>query len=149
VLLPAIVVLTAGYLYGLPALTDGLLGWPLAPRVLVAFLVLAPLGLCLGAFMPLGLGAVAGLTEHKSEYVAWGWAVNGFASVIGSVVTTLAAMMFGFRIVLIAGLLVYVVALAALRSLTRTSPETAGGETAGTEENDEAADPVTIVPVGG
>ena len=149
VLLPAIVVLTVGYLYGLPALTDGLLGWPLAPRVLVAFLVLAPLGLCLGAFMPLGLGAVAGLTEHKSEYVAWGWAVNGFASVIGSVVTTLAAMMFGFRIVLIAGLLVYVVALAALRSLTRTSPETAGGETAGTEENDEAADPVTIVPVGG
>lgn len=124
VLLPSIVVLTVGYLFGLSPLTDALLGWPLAARVVVAFLVLAPLGLCLGAFMPLGLGAVAGLSRHPSEYVAWGWAVNGFASVIGSVVTTLAAMMFGFRIVLVAGLLVYVVALAALRSLTRTpSPD--------------------------
>jgi hypothetical protein len=151
VLPPAIVVLAAGYLFGLPVLTEALLGWPLAPRVLVAFLVLAPLGLCLGAFMPLGLGAVAGLTEHKSEYVAWGWAVNGFASVIGSVVTTLAAMMFGFRIVLVAGLLVYLVALAALRSLTRagSAAGVGGGDGAGTEESDEAADPVTVVPVGG
>ena len=145
VLAPAIAVLTAGYLFGLPAMTDALLGWPLAPRVLVAFLVLAPLGLCLGAFMPLGLGAVAGLTEHSSEYVAWGWAVNGFASVIGSVVTTLAAMMFGFRIVLVAGLLVYLVALAALRSLTRTGDV---GQRAGIEEIDEDVDPATVVPVG-
>jgi len=94
----------------------------------VAFVVLAPLGLCLGAFMPLGLGAVASLTTYSGEYVAWGWAVNGFASVIGSVVTTLAAMMFGFRVVMVAGLAVYLVALLALHRLTRAVPVTEGDE---------------------
>ncbi len=93
-------------------------------RVPIAFLVLAPLGLCLGAFMPLGLGAVAGITEFPREYVAWGWAVNGFASVIGAVLTTILAMSFGFRVVLVIALLCYVVAVLALRGLTGTkSPE--------------------------
>ena len=41
-------------------LTDSLLDQSLAVRVLVALLVLAPLGLCLGMFMPLGLGLVGG-----------------------------------------------------------------------------------------
>jgi MFS family permease len=116
-LLGAIAVLTVFYLFGLPALTDALLGWPLLARVLVAFVVLAPLGICLGMFMPLGIGAVASLTPYQSEYVAWGWAVNGFASVIGSVLTTILAMAFGFQAVLVLGLAVYVVALLTLRTL--------------------------------
>ena len=61
-------------------------------------------------FMPLGLGAVAGLTDHPPEYVAWGWAVNGFASVIGAVLTTILAMTFGFQVVLVLALVVYLVA---------------------------------------
>ena len=100
-------------------------------------------GLCLGAFMPLGLGVVAGLTEHKGEYVAWGWAVNGFASVIGSVTTTLAAMMFGFRVVLVAGLLIYLVAMAALRSLTRQAATSEDGDVVarpGDGDGDDEAD---------
>jgi hypothetical protein len=149
VLLPALVVLAAGYLFGLPALTDALLGWPLGPRIVVAFVILAPLGLCLGAFMPLGLGVVAGLTEHKGEYVAWGWAVNGFASVIGSVTTTLFAMMFGFRAVLVAGLVVYLVAMAALRSLTRHGVGgAAGGDVAvSAGDGDDAEPAVADTPV--
>jgi MFS family permease len=118
-LLGAIAVLTGFYLFVLPKLTDALLGWPLAGRVLVAFVVLAPLGLCLGMFMPLGIGAVASLTPHQNEYVAWGWAVNGFASVIGSVLTTILAMAFGFHTVLVLALAVYVLALLTLRVLVR------------------------------
>jgi hypothetical protein len=120
-LLGAITVLTLFYAFGLPELTDALLDQSLAVRVLVAFVVLAPLGLCLGMFMPLGLRAVAGLSEHEHEYVAWGWAVNGFASVIGAVLTTILAMTFGFQVVLFVALGVYVVALVALRSLMRAS----------------------------
>lgn len=122
-LLAAITALTLFYQFGLPRLTDGLLGWPLGPRVLVAFLVLAPLGICLGAFMPLGLGAVARLTRYDRHYVAWGWAVNGFASVIGAVLTTILAMEFGFRVVLFLALVVYVIAVVALRGLLRAPPE--------------------------
>ena len=67
--------------------------------------------------MPLGLGAVAGLSAHPREYVAWGWAVNGFASVVGSVLTTLLAMTFGFNIVLVFALAAYLIAIVTLRSL--------------------------------
>jgi hypothetical protein len=125
VLLGALAVLTVFYELGLTPMTDALLSQPLGARVLVAFVVLAPLGICLGAFMPLGLGAVAGLTEHPREYVAWGWAVNGFASVIGAVLTTILAMALGFGVVLALALVVYVVAVLALRGLLRGGPAAA------------------------
>jgi hypothetical protein len=122
VLLAAIAALTFFYQFGLPPLTDALLSQPLGLRVVVAFLVLAPLGLCLGTFMPLGLGAVARLTEHPREYVAWGWAVNGFASVVGAVLTTILAMSFGFKTVLFLALAAYAVALLSLRGLRQAPP---------------------------
>jgi hypothetical protein len=135
VLAPTIVMLGLVYLFLLPMLTESLLSTGIAIRVVVAFLVLAPLGVTLGMFMPLGLGAVAELTEHQEEYVAWGWAVNGFASVIGSVLTTIIAMVFGFNTVLALSVVVYLVALAALRRLQRPL---AGGPTA-VEPVDDAA----------
>ena len=82
-------------------------------------LLLAPLGVCLGMFMPLGLGVVAGLGPHADEYVAWGWAVNGFFSVIGSVGTTILAMAYGFRTVQVVALCVYGVAVLAFLALER------------------------------
>jgi MFS family permease len=121
-LLAAVAGLTIFYAFGLPPLTDALLGLPFALRVVVAFAVLAPLGICLGAFMPLGLGTVAGLTRHAREYVAWGWAVNGFASVVGAVLTTILAMALGFGVVLFLALVVYGVAVAALSLLLRAPP---------------------------
>ncbi len=123
VLVPLVVVLGLAYLFALPVLTDALLASPLALRVVVAFVVLAPLGVLLGMFMPLGLGAVSGLTDHGEEYVAWGWAVNGFASVIGSVLTTLIAMVAGFNAVLGLATIVYLVALLTLRRLARPLEE--------------------------
>jgi len=140
----ALVVLTAFYAFLLGPLTDALLGGPLGVRVLVAFLVMAPLGVCLGMFMPLGLGAVSRLSEHGREYVAWGWAVNGFASVIGAVLTTILAMRFGFSAVLLVALAVYGVALLVLRGLIRDADvaEAARGD-AGPDELDltEAPEP--------
>ena len=123
VLFGVLAALTLFYLFGLPKVTSATLGWPLFGRVVIAFVSLAPLGVCLGAFMPLGLGAVAGLTEdHAREYVAWGWAVNGFASVIGAVLTTILAMSFGFHVVLVLTLIAYFIAMIALRSLLAPSP---------------------------
>jgi hypothetical protein len=68
-------------------------------------------------FMPLGLGRVASLTEHGEEYVAWGWAVNGFFSVIGSVLTTILSMAVGFRLVQLAALGAYAIAVVAFMTL--------------------------------
>jgi hypothetical protein len=118
----ALVLLAVFYRFGLGPLTDALLDQGLPVRVAVTFLVLAPLGLCLGTFMPLGLTKVASLTDHPSEYVAWGWAVNGFASVVGATLTTVLAMSFGFQAVLGLALVVYLVALVVLRSLLKVIP---------------------------
>ena len=118
-LLGGLVVLTSFYQFGLDRVMHGLLGAALSVRIGAALLVTAPLGLILGAFMPLGLSTVARLSDHGSEYVAWGWATNGFFSVIGSVLTTILAMSYGFANVLLAGLAAYCVAVVALRSTGR------------------------------
>ena len=117
----ALVLLTAFYLFVMPEITDAFLSLSMIFRAGIAFVMLAPLGLCLGMFMPMGLQTVAGLSEHPREYVAWGWAVNGFASVVGAVLTTIVAMSVGFSVVLVVALGIYAVAVLTLRSLLRTA----------------------------
>lgn len=106
--------LTVFYVWGLRPLTNGLLGWPLPGRIALAFILLAPLGLLLGTFMPRGIAQIAKLGDHNGEYVAWSWAINGFASVTGSVLATICAMQFGFQAVLFIALGFYLVAFASL-----------------------------------
>ena len=125
-LLVGITALTVFYLFGLTPMTDALLSLAFALRVIIAFAVLAPLGLCLGMFMPLGLERVSGLSEHAREYVAWGWAVNGFASVTGSVLATILSMVVGFDVVLVLGLAAYGLAVLAWMSLSRPQLAAAG-----------------------
>ena len=120
-LVVAITLLTAFYQFALDPATDALLHLPLAARVPIALIALAPLGLCLGMFMPLGLRAISDVTKYPSQYVAWGWAVNGFASVVGAVLSTILAMSLGFRTVMLIALITYFVALTALRVLLRAS----------------------------
>jgi len=57
------------------------------------------------------------MTSHADEYVAWGWAINGVFSVIGSVLTTILSMSFGFRTVQLLALVIYLFAGAALWQL--------------------------------
>ena len=109
-LLVALAVITVFYEKGLDHLTTSLLDRSFAVRVFVSLLVLAPLGFCLGMFMPLGLSVVGRLGDHADEYIAWSWAVNGFFSVIGSVLTTILAMSYGFSAVQYLGLIGYGVA---------------------------------------
>jgi hypothetical protein len=120
-LVPLVAVLALAYLFLLPKLTDALLPSPLGVRIATAFVVLAPLGLCLGLFMPFGLGTISDL-DGGQEYVAWSWAVNGFAAVIASVLTTIIAMSFGFNVVLVLAAVAYMFAIAALWRLRRQVP---------------------------
>jgi hypothetical protein len=158
--LPAVLVVLAGltlfYRFGLDPLTDALLSASLGVRVLVAVLLLAPLGLCLGMFMPFGLRLVSGLSDHGEEYSAWGWAVNGFFSVIGSVLTTILSMTFGFRAVQMSALAIYAVAVLAFLRLRRTADRPVGapddgrpvgdGDGDGVYADGEAAVPVSRAP---
>ncbi len=116
----AVVFLMIFFQFGIDIITGALLGKSLAVRVTAAIACMAPLGIVLGGFMPLGLSTVADMTTFKNEYVAWGWAVNGFFSVLGSVTTTILSMTFGFRVVLFLAMVVYGIAtLAFLRLESR------------------------------
>ncbi len=109
----AVVVLGLFYLFGLTPLTDALLTLPLAFRIVITFVLLAPLGLCFGMFMPLGLRQVSGGGEAGRAYVAWGWAVNGFAAVVGAALATILSMAYGFDVVLGLGMAAYAIATGA------------------------------------
>ena len=72
ILLAILILLTLFFEFPMGAIMQAFLGSSLELRVALAIGCMAPLGFCLGAFMPLGLATVSELTEHKSEYVAWG-----------------------------------------------------------------------------
>jgi hypothetical protein len=121
VLLAGISLLTIVYLLLGPFMIEKLIVLPLSARIVIAIAAITPLGLCLGGFMPMGLAALTKLTASPEQYIAWSWAINGFFSVIGSVGTTILSMMFGFRIVLVLGLVTYAIATLALRNLAADS----------------------------
>ena len=110
----------------LEPVVDAFIVYALPVRIVVAVLFIAPLGLCLGAFMPIGLGAVSALTDHAKQYIAWAWAVNGFFSVVSSVLATILAMAFGFKLVLLLAMLAYSAGIAAFLRVPEPGRRAAG-----------------------
>jgi len=127
-----LLVLVVCYARGLTPLVARGVGWPLGVRVMVAVTLLAPLGLCLGGFMPLGLRTVAAATRHGEEFVAWGWAVNGFFSVVSSVLATILSMTIGFRLVMLSAVGLYLLGIAALLRIPAPGPVLRNGTTVAT-----------------
>lgn len=119
-LVATLAAVVALWIFVLPHATDLLLAAPLPARIAVAVALIAPLGLCLGAFMPIGLRTVSHFTEEREAFVTWGWAVNGFFSVISSILATILAMTYGFNAVMAMALGLYAVGVAALLSTRRT-----------------------------
>ena len=121
-LLVCLAALVVFYRLALPPIVEHWLAAELPVRIAITLAVLAPLGVCLGTFMPLGLRTVAGLGPYATEYVAWAWAVNGFFSVISSLLATMLAMSVGFDAVFLIALGVYAVGVAAFLALPRAQP---------------------------
>lgn len=115
--LGALVFVLLAYRFGAPVVTVVFAGDSLATRIPIAIALVAPLGLCLGAFLPGGLVRVAAASAHPREYVAWSWAVNGFFSVAGSVGSTILAMTIGYDLLMLTALAIYAVGVAAMMGL--------------------------------
>jgi hypothetical protein len=90
------------------------IGWSLPLRLVVATGSLGPLGFLLGQPMP---GGIRLLEERAPQWIPWAWAVNGFASVISSIIAVMGAVSFGFSRILIAGAGVYLLAWAVIAAL--------------------------------
>ncbi len=82
-----------------------LLPLPLVARCVLVAIVLLPLGFLLGTPFPSGLRL---WSAHKGEgFVPLVWALNGTASVVGSIVAAVAAKVIGFGAVLSIGAVIY------------------------------------------
>jgi len=105
ILLPLLV---GAYALGLPVLFEASLAAPLAGRVALTVVALAPPGLLMGMPFPKGLA----LIERESPaLIAWAWGVNGAVSVATSILAALLALSFGFSAVLVTGAFCYLGAL--------------------------------------
>jgi hypothetical protein len=108
-LLLAVLLVTA---LGVPLIFAAALGLDLWLRILIAVIVLAPLGILLGLPFPLGLCVVS---EEAVSLVPWAWGINGFFTVIGTISALIIGMTFGFKVALLVGALSYLIALTAIK----------------------------------
>jgi len=109
--LPALVLVVLLMPPILTALFDLALGWPLAARIGLSILCLAPAGVLMGVPFARGLALIE---QQAPGLTPWAWAVNGCASVIGAVVSVMLAVSWGFSAVLIVGAGMYAIALMAI-----------------------------------
>ncbi|MBI5166596.1 MAG: SAM-dependent methyltransferase [candidate division NC10 bacterium] len=103
--------LTLVYLWALPLLFRTLIGEDLPWRVLLAVLLLGPLGLLMGVPFPSGIEI---LGRDSPGLIPWAWGINGSASVIASILAILIAVSWGFRAVLALAALIYLAGLGAM-----------------------------------
>jgi hypothetical protein len=96
------------------ALFETFLGQPLVIRILISIAVIMPLGLLLGMPFPLGIRMVDRIAP---KLIPWVWGINGYATVIGSVLCVILALVFGFKVVLILAGVIYLLGLLALLSI--------------------------------
>jgi hypothetical protein len=107
--LTAVVALLGLGAFGLQPLLRELVHLPLPVRAAVSVVLLAPIGIALGAPMPLGLRRLEGL--HPSG-VPFAWGVNGVTSVFASVLGVAVAIYAGFAATTLLAAAFYLLALA-------------------------------------
>ena len=95
--LPAVVIALALTVLLMSWVFPTTLGYSLAGRAIISMVLIAPLGCLLGMPFPAGLGLVA---ASAPALVPWAWGVNGFFTVIGSVLAMMLGMIVGFSSVL-------------------------------------------------
>jgi hypothetical protein len=93
------------YLLVMPYLSR-FLGWPLAARATLVFLLVAPIGVGLGTFVPTALER---LKQDAPAFIPWAWGINGVFSVLAPLLSVAISMTFGISALLLAALPLYMV----------------------------------------
>jgi spermidine synthase len=86
----------------------------LAIRILISFLLIFPLGFCLGMPFPLG---ILSLEKQPNGAIAWAWGLNGFFTVFGGFLSVIISIYIGFRIAIIIALSIYAISLLAFKRI--------------------------------
>jgi hypothetical protein len=91
-----------------PIIFSYLSGLSLILKILVSVIIVFPIGFYMGMPFPIGISLIK---NEENRYIPVAWAVNGFFSVIGTVITIMLAMTIGFKMVFIISGLIYSIAL--------------------------------------
>ncbi|HQE84532.1 MAG TPA: hypothetical protein PLM14_16145 [Candidatus Hydrogenedentes bacterium] len=102
-----IVAVVVAYVLIGDVLLSELLFLPLLARILISILAIAPLGLALGGFFPLGIRE---LHRRQPGTVPLAWAANGSSSVVATLLAVFLATLVGFKAVFAIALGLYLLA---------------------------------------
>jgi spermidine synthase len=116
----ALIALVVVYPILLPHFFQALLGGPLLLRLVVSVVALAPLGFLMGVPFPSGIRLTGRVAPGL---VPWAWGVNGFASVLSSILAVMLAISQGFSRVLFAGAAAYALALVVIYALVERTAD--------------------------
>ncbi|MDD5362719.1 MAG: hypothetical protein PHN88_11340 [Ignavibacteria bacterium] len=91
-----------------PVIFSALVSLSLLLRIIITIILIAPLSFFMGMPFPSGISLITG---DDPRMIGISWAVNGFFSVLGTVLTMIFAMMLGFKIVFIIAGVYYLCAM--------------------------------------
>lgn len=110
----AIIVTTLAQVFLVPTLFRHFLSVPFSVRLALSIVFILPSGFFMGMPFPIGLSWIS---KNFSSFVPWAWGMNGYATVIGSVVSVILALNFGFHAVLLIAAGIYILAYFALKNI--------------------------------
>jgi len=85
-------------------------------RVVISIVLIAPLAFFMGIPFPYGMSKI----DNNSKYLAaYSWGINGFFSVIGSVLAVMLSMSYGFKVVFIVSAVIYLGVMLTVSKLTQ------------------------------
>jgi hypothetical protein len=101
----------------LGALFTLLAAHPIVIKIILSFIIIAPLALGMGMCFPLG---ITHFCLKNKNYIPWAWGINGCASVISAVLASLLAIQFGFKLLILFALCLYLLSLLLINIKSKT-----------------------------
>ena len=99
-------VLALVYLQLLPPIFHRFLASSDILKITVSIGLIAPLAFFMGMPFPLGIDW---LQRHHPHLIAWAWGINGYASVVSAILATCLAIAFGFNVVILLAVGIYLI----------------------------------------
>jgi hypothetical protein len=85
-------------------------------RVVISILLIAPLAFFMGIPFPYGIKQIPAEKDSSRYLAAYSWGVNGFFSVIGSVLVVMLSMSYGFKVVFVTSAVIYLAAMITVKT---------------------------------
>jgi Spermine/spermidine synthase domain len=101
----------------LPAFLRVAIALPMPARIILAVFLIMPLGVLIGIPFPTGIDIIS---KQAPSLIPWAWGVNGFFTVIGSVVGIILSMMIGFQYVLWIAISIYLISMLVISGKMRS-----------------------------